>query len=526
MDGDCEVGARLKGQHHTIWRKISIRFEAMLVVGAVLYIATYCVLAGIRIRYPYELEWIEGAVIDSCARLVEGQSVYTKPSLEFVPLLYNPLYLYVSAGMMQVLGVSPLAPRLLSFLASLGCIGVIFLLVRHETGDTESSVTAAGFYAATFGVAGAWFDTAKTDSFFVLFVLAGLYCARRWSGVRGAILAGISLTLAYFTKQPGLVIIGFIGLFYLLEGWKPFTAYSATVIVLGVGTTAALHTTTEGWYTFYTWGIVTQHGLIMPFLYLFWVMDVLGNIPIVALLSALLLLPLAQPFERSAKGLKSRFYLCAVAAGLFVSWLGRLNRGGYLNVLMPMFAVFSVVFGFLLDYLKRYRNRPFSSVSLLLCIIQFAQLFYRPADYAPSVLDEAAGSQFIKTVQTFEGNVFIPYHGYYATSAGKPMHAHWTALADLLGEDYARKGEATNSRIERIREALDTEIQDALRQQDFDAIILDTDYEYWMDRISPYYEYAGQVFEEKKAFWTRVGWRTRPEDIYLPRSKISIPSDP
>lgn len=516
----------LKRKRETIWYRIATGLEAVLVIGAVLYIATYCVLAVIRMPYPYELEWIEGAVVDSCTRLVEGQPIYVKPSLEFVPLLYNPLYLHISAGMMRLLGTSPLAPRLLSFIASLGCMAVIFSLVRRETKDARIGITAAGFYAATFEVAGAWFDTAKTDSLFVLFILTGLYCARRWSGARGAILTGISLILAYFTKQPSLVIIALIALFYLLESWRSFVAYSTTVAVLGVGTTAALHAATEGWYTFYTWEIVTQHGIRTPFLYLFWVMDVLGSIPVIALLSALLLLPLAKPFERSTKGSRGRFYLCAGAGGLLVSWLGRLHRGGYLNVLMPMFAIFAIVFGLLLAHLKRHRNRLFASVSLLLCTMQLAQLFYLPTDFVPTTFDEAAGQQFIRRLQTFEGDVFIPYHGYYTTLAGKPMHAHWMALTDLLGEAYGDEKESASGKVEAVQQALDREVREAVRRQRFDAIILDTDYQYWIEMIPSHYRYAGPTFEESEGLWTLVGWRTRPEDIYVPRSKISIPSDP
>jgi hypothetical protein len=158
--------------------------------------------------------------------------------------------------------------------------------------------------------------------------------------------------------------------------------------------------------------------------------------------------------------------------------------------------------------------------------MQLAQLFYLPNNYVPTTFDEAAGQQFIRRLQTVEGDVFIPYHGYYATLAGKPMHAHWMALTDLLGEAYVDEKESASAEVEAVQQALDREVREAVQRQRFDAIVLDTDYEYWVEMMAPHYRYDGPAFEESEGFWTLVGWRTRPEDIYVPRSKISSPSEP
>ena len=92
----------MNGQAASRWHRVATVLQAVLMLEAAGYVLMYCVLAFYRLRYPYELEWIEGAVVDSCIRLAHGLPVYTAPSIEFVPLIYNPLYLYVSAGAMLI----------------------------------------------------------------------------------------------------------------------------------------------------------------------------------------------------------------------------------------------------------------------------------------------------------------------------------------------------------------------------------------------------------------------------------------
>jgi hypothetical protein len=495
--------------------------EIILMVEAVAYIVAYGVLAIIRLRYPYELEWIEGAIIDSSIRLATGRPLYTAPSLEFVPLIYNPLYLYVSAGVMRLLGTSPVAPRLISFLASFGCMGVIYRLVQHETRDAKIGLISAGFYAATFKIAGAWFDIAKTDSLFVLLILAGVYCTRRWRTLLGVMGSAGLLTLAYFAKQLGIVVIVFMGLFYLFEGWKPFVVYTTTTVFLVGGATLALDVATHGWYTFYVFRVISENCIIKEFFYLFWLKDILGNVSIIAILS-LLFLPLVRPLEKSDSGKASRFYMCAVASMLLMSWLGRLNNGGYLNALMPAFAAFAVLLGLLIHYAQQHSHQAFAPLALLLYVIQFGQLFYVPTQQLPSALDYAAGARFIETLKSFKGDVFVPYHGYYATLAGKPMHAQWAGLVDLVGAECTAGETTTYEDVLRVRQEMDTQIRQAIRSRVFDAIVLDLDFKYWTERMSPYYEKVGPVFTEPDSFWTRVGWRTRPQSIYVPRA-TSVP---
>ena len=52
-----------------------------------------------RMRYPFELEWIESGVLVSVRRIAQGRGLYGAPSINFVPFLYSPLYLYLVAAL-------------------------------------------------------------------------------------------------------------------------------------------------------------------------------------------------------------------------------------------------------------------------------------------------------------------------------------------------------------------------------------------------------------------------------------------
>ena len=65
-----------------------------LISFGILFVLLYIIIALIRIRYPFELEWIEGALVDHVNWLLTGHKLYVQPSLDFVPYFYTPLYFY------------------------------------------------------------------------------------------------------------------------------------------------------------------------------------------------------------------------------------------------------------------------------------------------------------------------------------------------------------------------------------------------------------------------------------------------
>ncbi len=128
---------------------------------ALLFPAAYLGVAVLRLSYPFELEWLEGGCLDHVGRVLDGKKLYGPPSLEFVPFIYTPLYYYVAALVAGIVGFGFLPLRLVSFAASLGCLGCIYLVVRRETLDRFPAVLAACLFAATYRASGGWLDLAR-----------------------------------------------------------------------------------------------------------------------------------------------------------------------------------------------------------------------------------------------------------------------------------------------------------------------------------------------------------------------------
>jgi len=189
------------------WKRTSIIIQIVAGTVATAYIMTIIWMATVRITYPFELEWMEGGTVDHILQILGGKPLYVAPSLDFTPYIYPPLYFYISALFSGLIGVGFVAPRLISFLATLGCLGIIFSLVRKETGKIIVGLISAGLFAATFRIGGAWFDIARVDMLYLLFLLGAVQITMNHQSRRSAIGSALLLSLAYFTKQSALAII-------------------------------------------------------------------------------------------------------------------------------------------------------------------------------------------------------------------------------------------------------------------------------------------------------------------------------
>jgi hypothetical protein len=116
-------------------------------VAAVFWILLYLVAAVRRMRYPFELESVEGHCLQQVCRVLDGQALYVAPSLRFVPLIYTPLYFYAAAAAARLLGRGFVALRVVSLLASLGSLFLIFRIVQKRTDDWHCGLLAIGLFA-------------------------------------------------------------------------------------------------------------------------------------------------------------------------------------------------------------------------------------------------------------------------------------------------------------------------------------------------------------------------------------------
>lgn len=246
--------------------KLPIFINTLTSVGSAIYILVFLVLGFIRIQYPFELEWIEGAFLDQVRWIAAGNFPYRAPSLEFIPTSKTPLYFYLAAGFYRIFPSGFFGPRLLSYLSTLGIYFFLFKVVHEETGSRTAGILSAGIYAASFRFTGAWMDLAKTDSL-ALFLLIGAY----WLGKRGEksiwpqVVSGILFALAYFTKQIALPVILGVALASLIGSWGRSWPQWLAAALAGALVFLGLELFSEGWFSFYTISTSIRHERSLNF---------------------------------------------------------------------------------------------------------------------------------------------------------------------------------------------------------------------------------------------------------------------
>lgn len=494
-----------------------------LVIIATLYLVLYGIISLARLQYPFELEWIEGASLETVNRILASKTIYARPSLEFVASVYNPLYFYIAAGLTKILGGTFTSLRLLSLLASLGCLAIIFMIVKSETKRNLPSLLAACLFAATFKASGCWFDLARVDSLFMFFSLLAIYLVRFCQSLRMSILAGIIAWLSFLTKQTETIIFMPVAIYCLaIKGRYAFALVGTAFGLIGIST-IAINLFTDGWYGYYA---TMPSGYAFDKLgpILFWSSDIVRPLGIAfALVIAWSVYSLFQDNRKLA------FFYIALSLGMFsASMLARSQSGGYLNNLIPAYASISILFGMAIDSFlvgtKKLDLQDSKIAELCIytvCVIQFFNLFYNPLSQIPSANDLQSGRQILQEISQIKGNVFIPDHGYLATLAGKSAFAHHAAVADVV-----------RTRNNRSKTQLVNEISNAIKNKKFDAIIIseakDTgQVSSWFPELyanmDENYAFKKRIFESKHTFWTKTGMEIRPSLLYTP--KTFVPQD-
>ncbi len=489
-------------------------------VAAAAAIAGFLIVSLSRIQYPFALEWMEGGSVDHVRRILSGQSIYVESTLDFVPFIYTPLYFYASAFIALLLGDGFLPLRLLSLLSTLASLAALFLLVHREVRDRIAALVASGLFAATFAASGAWFDLARVDSLFLALYAFSVVVLRRTASRGGLLLAGALLGLSILTKQTA-VAAGLPLLLYALLVHGRRCVWFAGSIAAVVGTASLVfNLETRGWYFYYVllpgqdvwdWKKAGQ----------FLTHDLLAPLPVATIACVGLLVLFTRRRRR-----ESLIFWGLLAAGvLAAAFVSRARSGGYLNVLMPLHWVLAAAFGVAIAEARKVEAGAlspngwtppgrFSLLAAAASLFQLALLAYDPRPQIPAEGDRAAGAEVVDLLKGASGEVFIPLHAYLAGMAGKRIYLQGNA-----GIDSLRAGDT------RVRDMLVTNLDEAIREQRFDLIILDKSGLLSWNRLGPLirgsleasYEESGPVFESRKVFWPVTGARTRPEVIWRPR---------
>lgn len=455
---------------------------------------------------------MEGASILQVERILSGRKLYAAPSLEYIPMIYTPLYFYVSALLCKLFGSSFFGLRLVSLVSSLGCLFFVYRFVQKEGCGRWAAIVASGFFAATYGLTRGWFDIARVDSMFLFLALCSLYILKNAKSISNLAVAGAVAALAFQTKQSELLIFAMMAVYAAYIHRKQAAYFIGAYVGLVIISAFLLNRSTNGWYYYYVFSLPSKHPIDSTKWMIFWNADLMPALTIAMAASALYL---CAGLDWAKNKRSAVFYICTTAGILASSWSGRLHSGGYINVLMPAYVWISVLSGLAIGrWIKRAGMdgdyRSFVGVIFIygICIYQYIALLYNPFAYIPNSKDYDAGQNLVRTIAKTDGEVFIPFHPYLAVLAGKRSTFHRMAFADI--------DRSTDK--EKIK-MLHRELNQVISHRHFDMIILD---DLWMrNQVSKKYRLIGPAFKHNSEFWPKSGLPKRPQYIYKLRQARS-----
>jgi hypothetical protein len=486
--------------------------RTVVVVAALTPIVVYLYVAVRRMGYPFELEWLEGGEVEIVNRVVHGQAIYVPPSLHYVPYPYPPFFIWVSAAFSKVLGVGFLAPRLVSFLASLGVLALLWQLVRRETGDAVSGLVAAGLFAATYQASGAYFDLARVDSLFLLLLLGAVAVARRGQTWRAGALVGLLLFLSFFSKQTALIAALPLLVYLVVFRRRVGIAACLTLGVLLLVSTVVLDHASHGWYDYYVFEELPGQGI--------------NAHAVKSFVPKSLLRPTGWAVALGLVGLASGLFArrghleavhedtsplwsfwIAVGVGLLgASWLSLIHAGGSSDVLMPAYASVAIFAGLGYHEILERDTRHGALVGAVLAIviaIQVVQLDRGSLHEIPGAASAEAGHRFIAQVSSLPGQVIVVSHPWYDTMAGKPSWAQSEAVHDVL-----RSGSAE------ARNDLETSIKATLASPSVTTVFADNRGDTIGPGFAHYFTLGPPVFTCTRCFFPVTDVPRRPSLRY------------
>lgn len=480
---------------------------ALSALAAGWYLAAYAWVAVSRMGYPFELEWIEGVVLESVRRVLHGQPIYAAPSLAFVPLNYTPLYYWLCAPVSAALGGEFLPLRLVSFLASLAILALVFGLVRHETRSATAGLVAAGLFAACYRLGGAWLDVARADSLYLALVMAAVAVLRLdRSPTRSALVAGALTALGVLAKQSAAVVMAPLLLWLVLTDRRRGLLASIATAVLAGGAALALDAASHGWFRYYVFEVARRHTMSADLAWAFPLRDLLLRFaPAIAIVALLAARSGARP-ERATLG----FYGALLVGLLGSAWQLTLYRGGYDNVLITAHVGLALAAGVAWGRLRgaaggtQAGTRLADAASAAL-VLQLGMLWWNPVRQVPDPGDRAIGQQLVDRIEREPGDVYLPAHPYLAERAGKPSHAHEMPFMDVVKGGHGP-----------IESGLLRSMRSALASHAYPTLILDT--RDWLadEAKRAGYVLRARVFTDSTQFWPVTGMRTRPEYVLTP----------
>lgn len=510
---------------------------------ALMQVALLAIAITGRLRYPFDLEWMEGGLLHHALRLREGDPIYAPPSSEFIPYLYTPLYPALLAALGSVLPLGYTLGRAVSVLALVGvAVVAAWSLVRVPRATPEAQASRAprllglalalGLFSAGYPVVEGWYDLVRADTLVLLLVTAPLAVApaiaqrARAPGLRAhASVAALAAALAtaYFCKQTAVFYVAAGGAIVLGAAPRKVPTFVVVAGLIGLGGTALAQWLTDGWFWVYVSEIHRAHDFSWDrfwrsFGNILWRPSLPGAAPYPALGAAMTLAVLtglaatALCYRRTRAipvGARPLLLWAPIfALSTVVGAIGWGTEFAHFNAYQPALVHGALAAGAAVGAVAASARalgalRAASIAPYLLALALGAALWlarWQPSHFVPTPADAAAGERLLARVRALPGEVWIPSHPYYLVLAGKQPWVHRMGIKDVTWRQSRQVVGLT----------------EALASRRFSALVLDQrDVHLELPEVQRYY-YRALVLPANERPRVRSGARVAPEAVWLP----------
>ena len=416
-----------------------------IAIPALWHLAELSRIFASRLRYPMDIEWLEGAHLYQAGLLARGVPIYGPPSNAFVPFPYTPGYfaLVGLAGRLSGLDWSTGRAVSVAFFA-LACLALALPAASMATGSQRLVVAllAAAAACASYPAVAGWYDLVRVDSMAagLLFLGAALASSPAASRPR-LIVAGIALALAVLTKQSAIFAAGWILLFTFARDRRSGIAIGAAFAFLGLAVVAPLQAISGGWFLTWTTSNVANQA-VDPRLLLSGLRQILAFAPQLALLP----LAVLWLWRRDKLTAPVALFSGVVATGFAGLWPYAQPGGSSNNLILAVLPAGAVSLMVALAIAGEapvaWRNQARWAACALGSLF-VALHVYAAGPFLKRDSDHEAARLLNEEVRALEGGVVAPAHPFLALRNGhttpqpNPVGHHFAERAGVPGINYS-----------------------------------------------------------------------------------------
>ncbi|MFO0837386.1 MAG: hypothetical protein U1D55_02575 [Phycisphaerae bacterium] len=316
---------------------------------AAIAVTAYCIAR--RLTFPNELEWMEGLFVEHGQHVLAGHPTYPTPSADFLPLIYTPLFHWLTAFMMWLGAPGFLSGRIAALACLLLATAIVTLVSARALRRRVLALLTPSLIAAGYVGVDCYYDVARADALGLFFCALLAAAMLIHNAPLSAIIAGVVAAGAYFSKQSYAVyLVAFFAAMQWVRGRE--ARYGALLAAVLIGVSIAIaQQTTSGTYWLYTVTIPSHQRVhwenllsVLPsdFLLSFGphTLVVAGVAANLGLLHARLGRGDPRALPRQRESLPFRVLIVASGAAAVYAAASRASLGGAANVMIP-FVVFS-----------------------------------------------------------------------------------------------------------------------------------------------------------------------------------------